>query len=74
MVEKTKDQEISKEDKEFCISASDLTDITLTEEESERLIKMIKKGPNDKAKQFTKDAIKFYEEMLQKSDKFNNNF
>ncbi len=65
MVEKTKTEE---ENIDFYMNASDLTDITLTEEESESLIEMLNRGPNEKAKEFTKESLKFYEEMVKKTD------
>jgi len=60
MVEKTKEKKTEEEKNDFYINASDLTDITLTEEESERLIEMLNRGPNEKAKEFTKESLKFY--------------
>jgi len=46
-------------------------DIILTEEESEKLINMLAKGPNKKAEKFSIEALKFYEEMVKKTEKFN---
>ncbi|MHA1488192.1 MAG: hypothetical protein ACTSRI_00640 [Promethearchaeota archaeon] len=67
MVEKTKEKKTEEEKNDFYMNASDLTNITLTEEESERLIEMLNRGPNEKAKEFTKEALKFYEEMVKKT-------
>lgn len=67
MVEKTKDQKVRKNDLEFCLSASEFTDITLTEEESKNLLKLITRGPNKKAKKFSEEALKFYEDMMKKT-------
>ena len=68
MVEKTKDKKIEERKVNFYVNASDSTDITLTEEESEKLIHMLNRGPNEKAKEFTKDSFKFYEEMVKKTE------
>jgi len=64
MVEKTKDKKVKKEDMDFCLSASEFTDITLTDEESENLIKLMKRGPNEKAKRFSEEALKFYDDII----------
>ena len=64
MVEKTKEKNTKEEKIDFFINASDITDITLNVEESERLIELLNRGPNEKAKEFTKEALKFYEEMV----------
>ena len=45
-------------------------EITLTEKESEILIKRLEKGPNDKAKAFLKESIEFYNEMKNKAMQF----
>ncbi|TFG24175.1 MAG: hypothetical protein EU529_05145 [Promethearchaeota archaeon] len=66
MVEKTKDRKVRKEDIDFCLSASEFTDITLTDEESENLIELMKRGPNEKAKIFSEEALKFYEDIIHK--------
>lgn len=74
MVEKTSGKKSKKENInniDFNISASEIMDITLTEEESEKLIKMLAKGPNKKAEKFSIEAIKFYEEMVKKTEKYN---
>jgi len=67
MVEKTKEKKTKEEKIDFSISASDITDITLNVEESERLIELLNRGPNEKAKEFTKEALKFYEAMINKT-------
>ena len=69
MVEKTKEKKSEEEKMDFYINASDTTDITLTQEESETLMDMLNRGPNEKAKEFTKESIKFYEEMVKKTEK-----
>ena len=66
MVEKTKDRKAKKEDLDFCLNASEFTDITLTEDESEDLIELMKRGPNEKAKKFSEEALKFYEHIINK--------
>jgi len=71
MVEKTSEKKSEEEKADFCLNASKITDITLTVEESERLIDLLNKGPNKKAKKFSIEAIKFYEEMVKKTEKFN---
>ena len=68
MVEKTKEKKTEEEKIDFYINASDITDITLTEEESEKLIKMLNRGPNEKAKNNTREALKFYDEMVQRTE------
>ena len=75
MVEKTKEKKAKEERIDFCLNASDITDISLNEEESERLIKLLDRGPNEKAKKFTKEAIEFYQDMVNKmeQEKFPNN-
>ena len=67
MVEKSKEQPLKKEKVEFCINASEFTDITLTKDESDNLIKLIDQGPNEKAKKFSEEALEFYNEMMKKS-------
>ena len=67
MVEKTKDQKVKKEDLDFYLSASEFTDITLTDEESKNLIELMKRGPNKKAKKFSEESLKFYEDMMNKA-------
>ena len=68
MVEKTKEKKNAGEKIDFFINASDITDITLNEEESERLLKMLSRGPNEKAKEFTREALKFYQDIVGKID------
>ncbi|KKK68386.1 hypothetical protein LCGC14_1612250 [marine sediment metagenome] len=68
MVEKTKEKKTEEEKIDFYINASDITDITLTEEESEKLIEMLNRGPNEKAKNNTREALKFYNEMVQRTE------
>jgi CRISPR/Cas system-associated exonuclease Cas4 (RecB family) len=68
MVEKTKKKKTEEEKIDFYINASDITDITLTEEESEKLIEMLNRGPNKKAKNNTREALKFYDEMVQRTE------
>ena len=68
MVEKTKEKKIEEEKVDFYLNASEITDITLNEEESEKLIALLNKGPNKKAKKFSKEALKFYEEMMKKTE------
>jgi hypothetical protein len=45
--------------------------LNLNQNESINLIKNLKKGPNEKAKEFLKNAIKFYEEMKKKEEIYN---
>ena len=74
MVEKTSEKKSKKENIyniDLNINASEIMDIVLTEEESEKLINMLAKGPNKKAEKFSIEAIKFYEEMVKKTEKFN---
>jgi hypothetical protein len=71
MVEKTSGKKSKKENIDFNINASEIMDITLTEEESENLINMLTKGPNKKAEKFSIEALKFYEEMVKKTEKYN---
>jgi len=71
MVEKTKKQIIKNDKIDFCINASEFTDITLTEEESENLVILMKNGPNEKAKKFSKESLEFYNEMIMKNQDFN---
>lgn len=66
MVEKTNNRKVKKEDMDFCLNASEFTDITLTDEESENLIELMKRGPNEKAKKFSEEALKFYEDIMNK--------
>jgi len=68
MVEKTKEKKTEEEKIDFYINASDITDITLTEEESEKLIEMLNRGPNEKAKNNTRETLKFYNEMVQRTE------
>jgi len=70
MVEKTNEKKTNEEIIDFCINASDVTDITLTEEESERILDFLKRGPNEKAIRFSKEALKFYEENEKKVKEF----
>lgn len=51
---------------DFCISASDNIDITLTEQESIGLLARLDGGPNEKAQKFAKEAKKFYNENKKK--------
>ena len=67
MVKTTQEKKAEEEKVDFFINASEITDITLNEEESERLIELLERGPNEKAKKFSKEALKFYEEMVKKT-------
>ena len=71
MVEKTKEKALKKSKIDFCINTSKFTDITLTSEESENLIRLMEHGPNEKAKKFSEEALEFYNEMLLKNQDFN---
>lgn len=73
MVEKTKEQAIKKDKIEFYINASEFTDINLTIEESENLIRLMNGELNAKAKKFSKEALKFYNDMLIKNQDLNKN-
>lgn len=60
---------VGKKDKnnfDFYISASDNTDITLSEQESIDLIARLDRGPNEKVQKFAKEAREFYEENKKK--------
>lgn len=71
MVEKTSGKKSKKENIDFNLNTSEIMDITLTEEESEKLINMLAKGPNKKAEKFSIEALKFYDEMVKKTEKYN---
>jgi len=71
MVEKTEKKALKKNKIDFCINTSEFTDITLTSEESENLIRLMDHGPNEKAKKFSEEALEFYNEMLLKNQDFN---
>ncbi len=71
MVEKTEEKVLKKNKIDFCINSSEFTDITLTSEESENLIRLMDHGPNEKAKKFSEEALEFYNEMLLKNQDFN---
>lgn len=73
MVEKTKKQAIKKDNINFYINASEFTDINLTNEESENLIRLMNGELNEKAKKFSKEALKFYNDMLIKNQDLNKN-
>lgn len=47
--------------------------LNLNQNESINLIKNLKKGPNEKAKEFLKNARKFYEEMKKKEEIYKKN-
>ena len=71
MVEKTKEQAIKKVKIDFYINASEITDVNLTNEESENLIRLMNGEPNEKAKKFSEEALKFYNDMLIKNQDLN---
>jgi len=71
MVEKIEEKASKKNKIDFCINTSEFTDITLTSEESENLIRLMDHGPNEKAKKVSEEALKFYDEMLLKNQDFN---
>ena len=71
MVEKTEEKALKKNKIDFCINTSEFTDITLTSEESEILIRLMEQGPNEKAKKFSEEALKFYNDMQLKNQDFN---
>ena len=71
MVEKIEEKASKKNKIDFCINTSEFTDITLTSEESENLIRLMEHGPNEKAKKFSEEALEFYNEMLLKNQDFN---
>ena len=73
MVEKTKEQAIKKVKIDFYINASEITDVNLTNEESENLIRLMNGEPNEKAKKFSEEALKFYNDMLIKNQDLNKN-
>jgi len=73
MVEKTKEQAIKKDKINFYINASEFTDINLTNEESENLIRLMNGELNEKAKKFSKEALQFYNDMLIKNQDLNKN-
>ncbi|MHA1490006.1 MAG: hypothetical protein ACTSRI_10155 [Promethearchaeota archaeon] len=43
-------------------------ELTFNKKETKRLIKRLKKGPSDEAKQFIEDSIKFYKQMKKKEE------
>lgn len=45
-------------------------EIILNEKEAEALVKRLENGPNEEAKNFLKDSIKFYKEMKIKEESF----
>ena len=71
MVEKTKEQAANEDKIDFCINASEFTDISLTTEESENLIHLMERGPNKKAKDFSEEALEYYNDMLLKTKEYN---
>lgn len=73
MVEKTKEQIIKKDKIDFYINAPEFTDVNLTDEESENLIRLMNSELNEKSKKFTKEAFKFYNDMLTKNQDLNKN-
>ncbi|TKJ22132.1 MAG: hypothetical protein CEE43_07905 [Promethearchaeota archaeon Loki_b32] len=73
MVEKTKEQAIKKDKIDFYINASEFTDVILTNEESENLIRLMNGEPNEKAKKFSEEAFKFYNDLLIKNQDLNKN-
>ena len=58
---------------EFIINSDESFDLNLNEEEAENLIARLKKGPNEKAKIFLKEARIFYKEMKMKEELFMKN-
>ena len=73
MVEKTRER-ATKDDKiDFYINASDFTDITLTDAESENLIRLMERGPNEKAKLFSEEALRYYNDMMIKNKEYTKN-
>ncbi len=42
-------------------------DVNLTNEESENLIRLMNREPNEKSKKFSEEALKFYNDMLIKN-------
>ena len=73
MVEKTREREIKNDKIDFYINASDFTDITLTDKESEKLIQLIEQGPNEKAKLFSEEALQYYNNMIEKNKEYTKN-
>jgi len=70
MVEKTRERAINEDKIDFCINASEFTDITLTDEESENLIRLMEREPNEKAKLFSEEALRYYNDMLIKNKEY----
>ncbi|NVM03410.1 MAG: hypothetical protein HWN67_13855 [Candidatus Helarchaeota archaeon] len=55
---------------DFIINVSEEFELNLNEEESINLIDRLNKGSNENAKQFLRNASKFYEEMRKKEELF----
>ena len=72
MVEKTETPSIKGKKVDFYINASEFTDIELTEEESENLIRLMEHGPNEKAKKFSEEALRYHDEMMIKTKEYIN--
>jgi hypothetical protein len=70
MVEKTRERATNEDKIDFCINASEFTDITLTDEESENLIRLMEREPNEKAKLFSEEALRYYNDMLIKNKEY----
>ncbi|MFX1298859.1 MAG: hypothetical protein ACFFD2_28870, partial [Promethearchaeota archaeon] len=45
---------------DFILNTDENLELTLNKEESMNLIKKLKRGPNEKAQKFSKNAIEFY--------------
>ena len=55
-------------DSEFLINTDENLELTLNRAESMTLINLLKKGPNEKARNFSEAAIEFYQKMKQKEE------
>ncbi len=58
---------------DITINSNESFELNLNEEESEKIIASLKRGPNEKAKNFLKEARIFYEEMKKKEELFKKN-
>lgn len=67
------DLEAKKAKIEFIINSDESFELNLDEEEAETLVDRLKKGPNEKAKIFLKEARDFYQEMKRKEELFRKN-
>ncbi len=63
---------LEKQELDFIINMDDNIEIILSEKESEDLINRLNKGANDKAKNFIKESMEFYNKMKKKEEIYKN--